>query len=169
MSDTIRDFFEKMSDGDLLGTLSFFQIEFTPETLTILKNMAEARGITDSAVRQHRESCYPELELEFKCGSCECELLLDRDAFIDGEYQCPDCGCTNQLCYTDLVLAKSDLEDILKIAAIASVSIGGGVLLRIADNRKRIDRRDGILDGSYWKGLQEIARARSEGAKRKSL
>jgi len=133
MADTARELFENMNDSELLPTVSFFQVEYAPKALSELEEVAISRGFTDGTIRQLRESCYPELNLEFKCSTCGCELVLDRDTFIDGAYTCPDCGSTNLPNYMDLELPKTEVEALSEIAVVVAGSIAGGVLLSIRD------------------------------------
>jgi hypothetical protein len=163
MVDDVQRNFERMESVELLATVSFFQIEYAPESLRKLKDVAMARGITDTAISQYRESCYPALDFEFKCGACGRELMLDRDEFINGSYICPECHSTNILNYMEIEpeLSKAVGKAISEFAVIAGGSLAGAIILGARENKKRLDRRGHILDGSYWKALQEIAQAKS--------
>ena len=97
MFNSAREIFQKMNYQELLSTASFFKVEYAPETLDMLKEIAVERGITDETVRQYRESCYVEFDFEFKCNVCNSELTLDKEDFIKGIYTCPDCNATNMI------------------------------------------------------------------------
>ena len=103
--ETVRAAFEQMKDQVLLATAAFFMGEYPPEGQALLGEVAASRGFDESRVREYRKSCYPNVELKFRCDSCGCELLTDPGIFIQGEYTCPDCATGGFVPYDRLKLA----------------------------------------------------------------
>lgn len=152
-TDPVRDAFEQMDDDQLLTTAAFFADEYTSEGLKVLKAVADSHGITETTIRALRDSCYPEIEFAFKCETCDREILLNREGFVDGEYTCPDCNSCSHVRYMELALPASVLEKFSRIM------LAGGVLGELRDSRKRAARREGIMDGSYWNKLKDMGKS----------
>jgi hypothetical protein len=157
MAESFRELFERMNKNELLSMVAFFQAEYAPETLKVLKEVALSMGITDEIIRLKRENCYADLELEFKCDKCDCELILDKNEFIDGAYTCPECSYSNYLNYLNLELPRSGAIELGKFTAIALGGLGGAIIVGASGVKKRNEKREKILDGTYWEILQAIA------------
>jgi hypothetical protein len=146
--DNARLAFEQMDTERLLANVAFFANEFSAEGLTLLKAVAEERGITEETVRAHRASVYPGIEFPFKCDSCKCDLLLTEEEFVDGQYTCADCFSSDVVRYLDLALPPSAVD------VATSVLLSRGLFGHMRDTGKRAARRGAIEDGSYWLKLR---------------
>lgn len=158
-TNSIRAAFEQMDDGLLLATAAFFADEYTPNALRVLKAVAESRGISEASIRDHRESCYPEIEFEFRCETCNRELLLERAGFVDGEYTCPHCNSCNPVHYIELVPPPPSLESFTKFM------LQGGIIGEIRDAQEYQARRASILDGTYWSRLKGMGKSFPQGGR----
>ena len=155
-TEDVRSVFEEMSDSLLLSTIAFFSIDYIPKTLSVLKEVATARGFSEDVIRQHRGSCFAEIGLLFNCKKCKCELEIDKGDFVAGAYTCPDCNSIDLVDYMELHLPPSFAD------GLADFALAGGILWAIRDHRKQVAKREGILDGTYWKALQKVAQLKSQ-------
>lgn len=149
-SDPLRDSFEEMDEEELLATAAFFENEYGDQAIDVLKNVCEERGITEATIRDHREKCHPDLELAMRCESCGSDVSVDRGIFVGGKYACSECGFRGAVVYQELAPDPSAFEK------LKNVMFAGGVLGELRDRKKRVARREGIIDGSYWNKLKNI-------------
>ncbi len=149
----LRKVYEEMPEAVLLPTLAFFESDYPAENWTLLKRVAQARGFSESRIRTYREVCYADSGLSFNCKNCNCELLLDKETFVDGAYTCPDCRITNRLEYLELELPDND-ELLRQLLHVGAHLVGVPLLAMFIGRDKRPQKRAGIMNGTYWRALK---------------
>lgn len=147
-ADTARRAFEELDDDQLFATATFFLGDYTWEGQQLLLEIARNRRIDVTRSRAHRESCWPEIDLEFDCDGCRKRLRIDRAAFVEGVYACPLCGHNAPVAYDRLEPSPTLLQYLVRIRSP----------LRSAFEREagRANRREEIVNGTYWAWLRRL-------------
>jgi len=157
-ADSLRETLEQMDRDRLLATATFFASEYNAEGRRVLDEVARSRGITADDLRAHRERCHPGVDFEFQCEACRKRLTLVRSAFVEGGYVCPYCQVQGAVPYDRLQIPpafarfeshpmRSQLMAHYKLVPLTRP---------FAKAAERMDRREAILDGSYWDLIREL-------------
>jgi hypothetical protein len=146
--DAARRAFEELDDEQLLATATFFLGDYAWEGQQTLLEVARNRRIDVTNPRVHRERCWPGVDLEFDCDGCGKRLRIDRAAFVEGTYACPLCRHNAPVAYDRLEASPTFLQFV-----IGSRHPLQGAFQRRA---KQVDRREAIVNGTYWTDLRAM-------------